>query len=122
VTKDEPSYIEVFEKYYSKLVRGLPAGAMWEDFVGKGLVRDVTLRNKMLADPTDQGKMRLLLESIQQGLSIRANESFLKFLEAMEDYGDFSKSQGVLDLAAGGSATFRRVYEISKSLISIVIS
>ena len=41
-SKDEQSYMDVFENYYTKLTRGLPAGAMWDDFVRKGLLRDGT--------------------------------------------------------------------------------
>ena len=99
-SKDEPSYMNVFENYYTKLTRGLPAGAMWDDFVSKGLLRDVTLLEQIKAESTDSGKTRLLLESMRPGLSNCNNATFLKFLEAMKEYGDYSKNQAVLDLEA----------------------
>ena len=96
---NEPFYLDVFEKNYLTLVRGLPAGLMWDDFVAKGLVRDVTLRQQILADPTDSGKMRKLLEAIRKGVSIGSNNSFMKLLDAMKEYGTFAKDQTVVDLA-----------------------
>ena len=80
---EEPSYMDVFIRYYRDLVRGLPASRMREDFIHRGLLGDVSLLADIDAERTDQAKIRILLESIRKGVSICVNNSFLKFLEAV---------------------------------------
>ena len=96
---EEPSYMDVFIRYYRDLVRGLPASRMREDFIHRGLLGDVSLLADIDAERTDQAKIRILLESIRKGVSICVNNSFLKFLEAMQDYGTESNNNEVLTLA-----------------------
>ena len=92
--------MDVYDNNYVPLVRVLPADAMMDDFVGKGLLRDSFLHQKVEHEGTNIGKMRLLLNDIKRGVSVRSNDSFRKLLEAMKDYGDYSKDQAVLDLTA----------------------
>ena len=51
------------------------------------------MMEQIKAESTDSGKTRLLLESMRPGLSNCNNATFLKFLEAMKQYGDCSKTR-----------------------------
>jgi len=92
-------YYETFERHYRKIVEVLPTSAMWDYLVSGGLLRDTTLRQKMLADQTDYGKARLLLDSMRGGLSCGVNETFMSFLEVMKDYGRKANNPAVTKVA-----------------------
>ena len=82
------AHFAVFEKHYRNLEQALPANAMLSTFISKGLLRDITLLQRVACENTDCGKTRLLLESMRGGLKIGETKTFEKFLEALCEYAD----------------------------------